>query len=175
MKEGRLVGHTHAGRVVPQLIVIVGLVLLSVGRCHTNLRDLPIPVDIPGITPTKTSDEEQIAALLNDVHQGIQSRHVYRVLAHVSQAYQDDEGRDYKGIQEYLSRLFREYRDIRITRARPQVLIQNNRARVLETFGTVAKPFNPETTPPINVHGQVYVYLEKVGNTWQIVQWGNIL
>ncbi|HNR36974.1 MAG TPA: hypothetical protein PKO36_17500, partial [Candidatus Hydrogenedentes bacterium] len=98
------------------------------------------------------------------------------VLAHVSRSYHDAEGRDYAGLQEYLNEIFRKYRTIRITRVVPRITIEaNGRAKAVETFGTVAEPVDPRVEPPINMQGQVVVYLTKTDGQWRIVEWGNIL
>ncbi len=134
-----------------------------------------LPVDIPGLTSSKISDEEQILRVLEDVHRGMQSRKIYKVLAHVSRTYTDAEGRDYNGLQNYLKDLFKNYKEIQITRVQPRVTVQGNRARAVETFGTRAEPFNPNAHPPIVLEGQMNVYLEKMGGRWQIVEWGRML
>ena len=129
-------------------------------------------IDMTGLTGPRLTDEEQIAVILNEVHRGMEEQRIFRVLAHVSKSYEDQEGRDYEGIQQYLRELFRDYRDIRITRPRPRIMVQGRRARVVETFGTEARPRNPDADRPINMHGQVIVYFEKTGDTWQIIEWG---
>jgi len=121
------------------------------------------------------SDEEQIVRVLDDVHRGMQSRKIYKVLAHVSRTYADAEGRDYNGMQVYLNDLFKSYKEISITRVQPQVYVEGNRARAVETFGTRAEPFNANENPPMILQGQMNVYLEKSGSTWQIVEWGRML
>ncbi len=120
-------------------------------------------------------DEEQIAALLDDVCDGMQSRRIFKVLAHVSRSYHDNEGRDYEALEAYLNEVFKKYKSIRITRVVPRIAVEGNRARAIETFGTVAEPQNPNVDPPLNVQGQVTVTLAKAGGQWQIVEWGYIL
>ncbi|NUM53386.1 MAG: hypothetical protein HUU46_07065 [Candidatus Hydrogenedentes bacterium] len=133
-----------------------------------------IPVEIPGVTTQGPSDEEQIVSVLEDVHRGMQSRRIYKVLAHVSKTYRDDEGRDYAAIERYLTELFRGYKLIQITRVRPKVIVQGDRARAVETFGTRAEPFNPNENRPIELRGQMNIYLEKIDNKWMIVEWGRV-
>jgi hypothetical protein len=112
--------------------------------------------------------------MLSDVHQGLQTRRIYKVLAHISRNYTDPEGRDYNALQSYLSDLFRNYREIRITRVPPRVFVQGDRARVIETFGTRAEPFKPDSYPPINLQGQVNIYLEKTSDGWMITEWSKV-
>lgn len=147
--------------------LVAVLIPLAVGCPRSQ-----VGLEIPGITRPKASDEEKIVTVLNDVQRGIQTKRIYKVLAHVSKDYYDQEGRDYEAIREYLNRLFKEYREIRITRTRPRVIVQGDRAQAVETFGTQAKPSTPRVGRPIDIQGQVTVYLEKVGEAWQIVSWG---
>lgn len=133
-----------------------------------------IPVEIPGVTALGPSDEEQIVNVLDDVHRGMQSRRIFKVLAHVSRTYRDDSGRDYAGLEQYLNELFRAYKEIQITRVRPKVIVQGERARAVETFGTRAEPFNRNENRPIDLHGQMNIYLEKIDNKWMIVEWGRV-
>jgi hypothetical protein len=142
-------------------------VLVVCSACRSNL-----PVEIPGLLSAKLSDEAQIELVLDDVHQGMETRRIYKVLAHVSRNYRDLGGRDYEGIQEYLKEVFASYREIRITRVRPRIIVDGHRARAIETFGTTAKPKDLPDRPFINLQGQVTVYLEKTNEAWQIVEWG---
>lgn len=156
-----------------RILAVVALLVPALTGCPRATLDLEVP-GLADITGSRLSDEEQIARVLDDVHRGMESRRIYKVLAHVSKNYYDEEGRDYAAIQAYLNRLFSEYRDIRITRARPQVFVQGNRARALETFGTNAAGAGPGADRMLSLQGQVTVYFEKIGGTWQIVQWGTI-
>jgi len=151
--------------------LLVGLVTAAALLAGCGDR---VPVEIPGITGPKASDEEQIAAVLDDINRGLQSRSIYKVLAHVSRNYQDPKGRDYEGLKASLSKFFKEYGEIRITRPPPRILVQGRRARVVETFGVSARPLRPDIEP-INMQGQVNVFLEKVGDAWQLVGWGDVL
>jgi hypothetical protein len=147
-------------------VLAVALCAALVWGCAQNA---PVKVPFP---IGKMSDEEQVAFVLDDVWQGMQTGRVYKVLAHVSSSYLDQEGRDYEAMQEYLAQLFRSYSEIKITRTQPKILVIDNRARAVETFGTVAKPKDAKKDPPINLQGQVTVYLERAGDAWQIVEWG---
>jgi hypothetical protein len=150
-------------------VVVVSLLIVAVlaGGCP---RDIP---EIPVINP-KLTDDEQIMKILNDVHDGMQSQRIYQIMAHVSRGYKDAEGRDYDALAAYLNKVFEEYRSIRVTRVKPRVVVQGNQARAVETFGTIAKPDNRADYPPIDLHGQVTVFFEKVDNRWLIVEWGSI-
>ncbi|MFA6239750.1 MAG: hypothetical protein WC655_02400 [Candidatus Hydrogenedentales bacterium] len=133
-----------------------------------------MPQEITGITGQKVSDEDQIATVLNDIHQGVQTRRIYKVLAHISRSYTDPEGMDYQGVQNYLNEFFKNYKEIRVTRVPPRVFVQGTRARVVETFGLRAESFNPDRNPPLNMQGQVNIYLEKNGGEWQISEWSRV-
>ena len=148
--------------------VVVLLAAMAVLGCTT-----PISVELPAVGTSKATDEDQILRVLDDVHRGMESQRIFRVLAHVSQSYRDAEGRDYKGIQKYLGTVFEQYREIRITRVQPNIVIRSNRALAVETFGTSAVPADSDGRS-LNLQGQVNVYLEKIDGTWKVIEWGPI-
>lgn len=129
-------------------------------------------LEIPGLGPRDT-DEEKITRLLDDVHRAMQTRKVNQVMAHVSPDYLDQEGRDYDGIRAYLDNIMKNYRAITIRRSNPTVIVEGDRARALEAFGTRAEPDN-DRTPPLNIQGQVSVFLAREDGKWKIVEWGPI-
>lgn len=143
-------------------------VLMVISGCAATGATL---TTLPGVGG-KATDEQQIAALLNDVHKGMEGKKVFKVLAHVSKAYRDTEGRDYDAMRKYLADIMKGYRSIRITRTPPRILVQGKRARAVETFGTVAETFEPQDNPPINLQGTVMVYLQREPEGWKIVEWG---
>lgn len=147
-------------------IAIAGILFAG---CRSGL-----PVDIPILSGSRVSDEEQIARLLDEVAKAMESRKIFRVLANVSQNYEDAEGRDYDGIQEYLKNIFQDYRFVEITRTRPRITVQGDRARAIETFGTRATPFDESEHRPIDFDGQVIVNLIKQNNSWKIVEWSAV-
>jgi hypothetical protein len=151
---------------VPAIIVVAAATLFG---CTEKM-----PVDIPGVTGPKLTDEEKIERILDDVHQGMQAHRTSKVLSHVSKDYLDEEGRDYEALKVYLNTLFKSFREITITRVRPRIIVEGDSAQALETFGTMAKPHNAGTEPAIDVHGQVWVHFERAGNTWLIVKWGRL-
>jgi hypothetical protein len=147
------------------MIIALGMLLAGCAGDGVNL-------DIPGLTG-KASDEEQIAKLLEDVHLGMETRKVSKIMRHVSPNYLDEEGRDLEGIRAYLDHIMNNYREIKINRSAPSVLVEGDRARVIETFGTSGDPGNFQT-PPVTLQGQVAVYLERADGGWKIVEWGAI-
>ena len=149
-----------------RLILCVALPLLACG-CASNGS---LPVSIPGFS--QSSDEEQVIKVLDKAHAGIQARSLGRVMAQVSPEYQDAAGRDYEALRKALGRLIKDYRQIDIKRTRPQVFIEGEQAKAIETFGTIAEPADSGKTPPLNFQGQVSVYLKKETNGWKIVEWG---
>ncbi len=153
----------------PILAFVYVLTTLIVAACQTQL-----PVDFSRVMGGKLSDEEKIALVLDDVQRGIEGRRVYQALAHVSRDYHDREDRNYAALQDDLNVLMRHYRDIRITRTPPRILVQGDRARVVDTFGATAEAVDPLVYPPINLQGQVVIIMERFGDTWQIVEWGPI-
>ena len=129
--------------------------------------------EIPVLNP-KLTDEEQVMRVLDEVWQGMENQRIYQVMTHVSRSYQDRDGRDYDALAAYLNKVFDEYRNIKIARVKPRIIAQGNQARAVETFGTIAKPDNRSDFPPIDLHGQVTVFFEKVDGRWLIVEWGSI-
>ncbi len=149
------------------MLLALGTLWLFAAGCA---RNGVLPAAIPGLE--RMTDEQKIAYVLEDVWRGMEARRVYQVLAHVSPRYLDQEGRDYTAIQEHVSYIMKAYTSIKITRMRPKIWIAGERARAVETFGTIAAPRDERKDPPINLQGQVMVYLERAGGTWQIVEWG---
>jgi hypothetical protein len=94
-------------------------------------------------------------------------------MRHVSADYLDEEGRDAEGIRKYLNQVMNNYRSIDINRSASRILIQGDRARVVEAFGTRGQPDNFQT-PPVTLQGQVAVYLQRTDAGWKIVEWGAI-
>lgn len=147
------------------IVIALGVLLAGCAGGGVNL-------DIPGLSG-KASDEEQIAKLLDDVHLGMETRKVSKIMRHVSPNYLDEEGRDFEGIRDYLDRIMNNYREIEINRSAPRVLVEGDRARVIESFGTTGDPGSFQT-PPVTLQGQVAVYLERTDGGWKIVEWGSI-
>lgn len=145
------------------------LVLSVATGCAPDFSRIP---GLSGLTPP--TDEELIARVMEDVHRGMESRRIYRVLSHVSRDYYDAQGRDYAAMEDYLSELMRRYRHIEIERVRPRVVVEGERARVVETFGTRADPMPGVSEVPVNLQGQVMVYLQKENGNWKIVEWGHL-
>lgn len=137
--------------------------------CPDKVPGLKQLTELSGLS---SSDEQKIAAVLADVHRGMESRQIYKVLSHVSPRYHDAEDRDYEDMKAYLSRLFKGYRKINIHRAKPRIVVQGDTARVVETFGTIAEPLGGASA--INVQGQVTVHLEKADDTWRILEWSAV-
>ncbi|MBL7648165.1 MAG: hypothetical protein JNK74_18430 [Candidatus Hydrogenedentes bacterium] len=131
-----------------------------------------VNLDIPGLGG-KASDEAQITKILNDVHLGMETKKVGKIMRHVSADYLDEEGRDAEGIRKYLNQVMNNYRSIQINRSASSILIQGDRARVVEAFGTLGQPDNSQT-PPVTLQGQVAVYLQRTDAGWKIVEWGAI-
>ncbi|HNR32911.1 MAG TPA: nuclear transport factor 2 family protein [Candidatus Hydrogenedentes bacterium] len=144
----------------------LAVVLLTVAACQSTLP-------IPGLG-AKATDEEKIAVVLDDVQRGVETGKVYKVLAHVSPRYHDAQGRDYEDIREYLEFIRRSYRNVRITRTRPRIVVEGDTARALEAFGTIAESQDPDAAPPVNVQGQVTVHLVREDGEWKICEWGEL-
>lgn len=149
------------------LVVALAPLLLVAAGCNGGPS-----LDIPGFGG-KSTEEEKIARLLHEVHEGMIARKVYQVMEHVSEDYLDQEGRDYEAIRQYLNNIMKNYRGITIQRSNSAIIVEGDKARAVEAFGTRAEPDN-DRTPPLNIQGQVSVYLQREDGTWKIVEWGAI-
>lgn len=148
------------------------VMLIALGVLLAGCAGGGVNLDIPGLSG-KASDEAQIAELLDDVHLGMETRKVSKIMRHVSPNYLDEDGRDVEGIRDYLDRIMNNYREIKIDRSAPRILVEGDRARAIESFGTTGDPGNFQT-PPVTLQGQVAVYLERTDGGWKIVEWGSI-
>lgn len=124
--------------------------------------------ELPRFTWADMSDEEQIAAVLQQVQHGLERRRTELLLPYISQEYRDEAGRDYEAIHELLIKQLRNYREIRITRMPPRILVEGDNAQVIETLGASAQPADPLDISPIDLQGNITVYLERFAHTWQI-------
>ena len=139
------------------------VVLASLG-CQTALP-------IPGLSG-KRSDQEVIAKTLDDVQRAVETGKVDRAMAYVSANYKDAAGRNQETLREYLIYIRHEYRNVRITRSAPRIVVEGDHARALEAFGTLAETTDPAAAPPVNLQGQVIVYFAREDGEWKIVEWG---
>lgn len=147
--------------------LVIGLAL-ALGGCPGSASMFELP-SIPGVTAGRVDERDRVTQVLDDIHRGIEQRRVFKVLAHLSRTYFDEEGRDYDTLRNLITTWLNDYREIRVTRPRPRVVVQGDRARAIETFGLQAKPVNPNDDRLVALQGQVTVHLDKMGNTWQIV------
>ena len=153
-------------------ILLAGTGCKSVPESITNIPGIKQIGQATGVT---LSDAEQVAAVMEDVERGLEARQIFKVLSHVAGNYHDGEGRTYNSLQVYLQDLFKNYKEIRVTRVTPRITIQGTQAKVVDSFGTVAEPFDPSKHQPINVQGQVAITLVKAGNEWVITEWSALL
>jgi hypothetical protein len=145
-------------------VLLLGFAL-SLGCQQLSRLEMPV---FPG---QGLSDEEQIAAILDDVQVGMEAERLSKVMAHVSEAYMDEQGRDYAAIRQYLEALFKDYGSVTVRRVNPQVVVQGDEARAVDTFATTAEPMDPTKTPPIDVQGELSVFLRREQAGWKIVKW----
>ncbi len=132
-------------------------------------------IDIPFLDKNPTTDQEKIVSVLDTLEKLIERKQVKRVMDHVSIEYRDEQNRKYNDIREYLQSIVRDYRVIRITRATPEIKIEGNTATVLDTFGTIAEPYNSVQGVPVNVQGKVIITLQKEPDGWKIKSWSPLL
>lgn len=160
----------------PLVFALLCTTVLILCGCKTGaVTRLPAVQKIGQATGLQPSDEEQIAAVLDDVSRGMQERQIFKVLAHVSNGYRDADGRDYAAVQAYLDEVFKRYRVIRITRVPPRITVDKDNARAVETFGMSAEPQDRTHEAPLNLQGRVTVDLVKTQGRWRIVEWGRLL
>ncbi len=151
-------------RLAPIALIMAGVLLSS---CRSGSG----PFGLPGLVGA-VSDEQKIAMVLADVAHGMEHKRVYQVLSHVSQRYHDREGRDYEALRQHVAAILDNYKTIRVTRTPSRVQVQGDRARVVDTFGTLAQPNDLKEFPIVDLQGRVVVLLERSGDTWQILEWG---
>lgn len=132
-------------------------------------------IDIPFINKNSSTEREKIVTVLDTVEKLIERKQIKKVMDYVSIEYRDDQNRKYNDIREYLQSIVRDYRVIRITRATPEIQIDGNKATVLDTFGTVAEPYNPVQGVPVNIQGKVIITLQKEPEGWKIKSWSPLL
>jgi ketosteroid isomerase-like protein len=128
-------------------------------------------IDIPFFEKKASTEEERIIALLDSVEKMVERKQMKKVMDYVSMEYRDDQNRKYNDIRDYLQSIARDYRVIRITRNDSEVKIEGNKASVLDTFGTVAEPYDPVNEVPVNLQGRVIITLQKETDGWKIVSW----
>lgn len=136
--------------------------------CAVMLCGCPSDGGMATITGQRVSDEQQIAAIMDDVALGIQRRQIYKVLAHVARGYRDESVRDYEAVQMKASELMKAYRKVDLTRALPKILVKGDQARVVEAFGLRAEPGGDGRYTSVNMQGNGVVYLRKLNGVWLI-------
>jgi hypothetical protein len=139
------------------------LVVLSAG-CVATTRDLPV------IGSPRLTDEQQILLVLDDVHKGMETKRIYKVLAHVSRNYYDDKGGTYQTVEAQLKDTFARYRNIRLTRTQPRIQIQGDHARAVQSLGTRGDAINPQDVDLL-LEGTLTVQFERVSGVWKIREW----
>ncbi|MCA1902972.1 MAG: nuclear transport factor 2 family protein [Candidatus Hydrogenedens sp.] len=164
-------------RVIVSLRFIYILLLLSIvgstfilTSCNTVKR-----IDIPLLNKSASSEREQIISVLDSVERLVERKQLRKAMDYISLDYRDEQNRKYNDIREYLQGIIRDYRVIRITRATPEINIEGNKATVIDTFGTIAEPFDPVQGVPVNIQGKVIITLQKESDGWKIISWSPLL
>ncbi len=153
------------------ILLVLSLYLsLFVLSCGTVKK-----IDIPFINRDSSTEQEKIIAVLETVEKLIERKQVKKVMDYVSLEYRDEQNRKYNDIREYLQSIVRDYRVIRITRATPEIKIEGNIATVIDTFGTIAEPYDPVQGVPVNLQGKVIISLQKEPDGWKIKSWSSLL
>ena len=147
---------------------LVVMVALGVTGCAGQDVRLDWRPPIPG---GRVGAEAEIEAILAEVQWGMQERRKARVLTHVSRSYRDPAGRSYQDLHAYLDQIFSRYRNIRIRRSRPRILVLGDFAHSIERFATTAEPTNPERDPHLETEGEVMAHFRREGGAWKITSW----
>lgn len=147
---------------------LVLVMVLGVTGCAGQDLQLDWRPPIPG---GRVGAEAQIEAVLAEVQWGMQERRKARVLTHVSRNYRDPAGRSYEDLYAYLDQIFSRYRNIRIQRSRPRILVLGDYAHSVERFTTTAEPTNPERDPRLDTDGEVMAHFRREGGAWKITSW----
>ncbi len=100
-----------------------------------------------------------IARVLDNIHQGVERKKIFTVLAHVSPGYADDAGRNQAAVRDLLKEYFSSWRTVRVTRANPRLKVEGRQAVALESIGVIAEPFDVEASP-MNWFGELRIWLE---------------
>lgn len=132
-------------------------------------------VEIPLLNLRSHSEEEKIISTLDSVEMWLERKNLKKVMEYVSMQYHDDEGRNYESLRLYLQRIVRDYKTIRVTRTLPEVKVQGETAIVIDTFGTVAEPYDPVQDLPVNIQGKVQITMVKEREEWKILSFSPLL
>lgn len=147
---------------------LVLVVVLSMTGCAAQDLRLDWRSSIPG---GPVGAKAEIEAILAEVQWGMQERRKSRVLTHVSRNYRDPAGRSYTDLYAYLDEIFSRYRNIRIQRNRPRILVLGDHAHSIERFTTTAEPTNPQADPPLELEREVMALFRRQDGTWKITSW----
>ena len=139
------------------------LVLLLVGCATDGMPSLPLPGQ------SEASQRREIARVLEDLHDGVDGKKIFKVMANISPAYRDEEGRNKAGVQQALKDFFGQYRRIRVTRTNPRLQFEGVEAVATESIGLIAEPFQVEQAE-LNWYGKVKIWLRRSGGSWEITR-----
>jgi len=99
----------------------------------------------------------------------VDGKKIFKVMANVSPAYRDEEGRNKAGVQQALKDFFGQYRRIRVTRTNPRLQFEGVEAVATESIGIIAEPFQVEQAE-LNWYGEVKIWLRRSGGSWEITR-----
>lgn len=139
------------------------LALLFVGCATDGMPSLPLPGQ------SGASQRSEIARVLEDLHDGVDGKKIFKVMAHVSPVYLDQEGRNKAGVQQAVKDFFSQYRRIRVTRTNPRLQFDGDEAVATESIGLIAEPFEMEQAE-LNWYGEVKIWLRRSGGSWEITR-----
>lgn len=132
----------------------VALACLVAGCATSSGTSLPL------LSQTADAKRQEIARVLDEVHQGLERKKIFAVLAHLSPRYADEDGRTQADARDTLKEFFSQWRTLRVTRTNPRLRVEARQAVALESIGVIAEPFDVEASP-WNWFGEVRISLEQ--------------
>lgn len=144
-------------------VLAATLALLLAGCATDGMPSLPLPGQ------SETSQRREIARVLEDLHDGVDGKKIFKVMANISPSYRDEEGRNKAGVQQALKDFFGQYRRIRVTRTNPRLQFEGAEAVATESIGLIAEPFQVEQAE-LNWYGEVKIWLRRSGGSWEITR-----
>lgn len=140
-------------------------VVFTVGCASQLGQSIPI---LPGNAPEV--QRQEIARVLDEVHQGLEKKKIFAVLGNVSAAYADEAGRNQDRVREELREFFSSWRTVRVTRTNPRLKVEGNEALALEAIGVIAEPLRVDGSP-LNWFGEVRIALRRdADGKWMITR-----
>lgn len=92
----------------------------------------------------KTTDEDRVGKVLNEIQRSAEEKQIRTVLGHLSKSYHDPQGRDYEGIKGLLAYYFFQHQKVSVYLTDRVVTVQDASARA--TFQAVLTGRGPDAS-----------------------------